>query len=135
MPIIAIGASAGGLEAASKLLDGLPAASGMAFIIVQHLDPTHRSMMVELLSKHSAMAIVEACDGCQLNPDHVYVIPPGRYLSVRAGTLYLTPQQTQHGARLPFDCLLGSLTKTHGPQTTRLYCPDPAEMAVAPLVR
>ncbi|WP_231626470.1 chemotaxis protein CheB [Novosphingobium sp. AAP83] len=120
MSIIAIGASAGGLEAASKLLDGLPATSGMAFIIVQHLDPTHKSMMAELLAKHSAMTIIEACNGGQLSPDHVYIIPPGRFLSVRAGVLHLTPKQTQHGTRLPYDCLLKSLAKMHGPQTTAI---------------
>lgn len=120
MPIIAIGASAGGLEATSKLLDCLPAASGMAFIIVQHLDPTHKSLLAELLAKHSAMSVTEASDGFQLTPDSIIVIPPGRFLSVRAGALHLTPKQAQHGARLPFDCLLASLAKTHGPQTTAI---------------
>ncbi len=117
MPIVAIGASAGGLEATSKLLDGLSPVSGAAFIIVQHLDPTHKSMMVDLLATHTAMKVIEASDGCELAPDQIFVIPPGRYLSVRAATLHLSPQQAVHGARLPFDHLLGSLAKAHGPQT------------------
>ena len=117
IPIVAIGASAGGLEATSKLLAGLPATTGMAFILVQHLDPTHKSLMVELLAKYTALTVVEATDGGSLVPDHIYVIPPGRYLSVRAGSLHLSPQQASHGARLPFDFLLGSLAAGYGHQT------------------
>lgn len=119
-PIAAIGASAGGLEAASRLFDGLPANSGMAFILVQHLDPTHESMLVELLAEHGAMKVVQANDGALLEPDHVYVIPPGRYLSVRSGALHLTPPQTRHGARLPFDVLIKSLAQDCGPRTACL---------------
>ena len=117
MPIIAIGASAGGLEAASKLLDTLPPASGMAFIVVQHLDPVHKSMLVELLANHTAMKVVEAADGRLLQPDTIYVIPPGCYLSVRSGALYLSPPQALHGARMPFDFLLSSLAESCGNQT------------------
>lgn len=117
MPIIAIGTSAGGLEAASKLFDALPPKTGMAFIIVQHLDPTHPSMMVELLAKHTTLKVVEATDGARLTLDQIHVIPPGRYLSVRAGAVHLSPQQAHHGARLPFDHLLNSLADGCGPQT------------------
>jgi two-component system CheB/CheR fusion protein len=117
MPIVAIGASAGGLEAASKLIDGLSPQSGMAFILVQHLDPTHKSLMVKLLAGHTAIKVVEAIDGSTLRPDHIYVIPPGRYLSVRAGAIQLSPQQTDQGARLPFDFLLASLAKNCGSRT------------------
>lgn len=120
MLIVAIGASAGGLEASSDLLDSLPTASGMAYIIVQHLDPSHKSLMVDLLAEHTQMTVIEASDGCPLSPDRVHVIPPGRYLSVRAGMLHLSPKQTQHGARLPFDCLLNSLAEAHGPQTVAI---------------
>jgi two-component system CheB/CheR fusion protein len=117
MPIIAIGASAGGLEAASKLLGGLSPTSGMAFILVQHLDPSHKSLMVDLLGEHTTMNVVEATEGCRLGPDQIYVIPPDRYLSVRAGALHLSPRQSHHGARLPFDHLLGSLAESSGPRT------------------
>ncbi|MDX5986119.1 chemotaxis protein CheB [Sphingomonas echinoides] len=116
LPIVAIGASAGGLEATSRLLDALPPDTGMAFILVQHLDPTHPSLMVELLAEHTAMTVSEATDGCALAADHVYVIPPGRYLSVRAGALHLSPSQTHQGARLPFDFLLKSLAEAGGSQ-------------------
>jgi two-component system CheB/CheR fusion protein len=111
-PIVAIGASAGGLEAISRLFEQMPANSGMAFIVVQHLEPTHKSMMAELLAGHTAMPVAEAVEGCALRADHVYVIPPGRFLSVRAGLLHLSPADTQSGARQPFDHLLRSLAKT-----------------------
>ena len=80
--VVGIGASAGGLDACRKLVEALPANSGMAFILVQHLDPTHESMMVELLAAHTAMAVRQATDGMALERDHIYVIPPGAYLSV-----------------------------------------------------
>ncbi|MBK5264230.1 MAG: PAS domain-containing protein, partial [Alphaproteobacteria bacterium] len=116
-PIVAIGASAGGLEAAIKLMGGLPADTGMAFILVQHLDPTHESMLVELLAEHSAMKVVQATSGAPIEPDHLYVIPPGRYLSVRSDALHLSPPQALHGVRLPFDFLITSLTQDYGPCT------------------
>src|SRR5580698_9347340 len=80
-PIVAIGASAGGLDACRKLLDALPAHNGMAFIIVQHLDPSHDSMMVDLLAGHTPMPVLLATDGMKIERDRVYVIPPGVYLS------------------------------------------------------
>jgi two-component system CheB/CheR fusion protein len=116
-PIVAIGASAGGLEAISRLFELIPAHSGMTFIVVQHLDPTHHSLMVDLLAKHTAMPVAEAREGCSLLADHVYVIPPGRYLSVRAGLLHLTAPDAHHGTRLPFDHLLRSLTQSDGRRT------------------
>ena len=117
LPIVAIGASAGGLEAASRLFDTLPAAPGMAFIVVQHLEPSHKSLMAGLLGEHTAMVVEEAADGCPLLANHVYVIPPGRYLSVRAGTLYLSAPDARHGARLPFDHLIRSLAGSCGGRT------------------
>src|SRR5579864_261480 len=89
-PIVALGASAGGLEAVSKLLDALPADSGTAFILIQHLDPTHESMMVKLLSGHTAMKVQQAADLMPPQRDHVYVIPPRSYLSISEGTLHLS---------------------------------------------
>jgi two-component system CheB/CheR fusion protein len=75
--IVGIGASAGGLDACRKLIEALPASNGMAFILVLHLDPTHESMMVDLLARHTRMAVHQAADGALLEPDHLYVIPPG----------------------------------------------------------
>ena len=113
-PIVGIGASAGGLEACRKLADALPARSGMAFILVQHLDPTHESMMVDLLAGHTPMVVRQATEGMPVEPDHIYVIPPGTYLSVGGGVLHISLPQARHGARLPFDFLLHSLAEECG---------------------
>jgi len=114
IPIVGIGASAGGLEACRKLVAALPAGNGMAFILVQHLDPTHKSMMVDLLADHTTMTVREAADGMKIEREHLYVIPPGKYLSVADGMLHLSPPQARHGARMPFDFLLYSLAADHG---------------------
>ncbi|KAF0225219.1 MAG: two-component system chemotaxis family CheB/CheR fusion [Rhodospirillaceae bacterium] len=111
---IAIGASAGGLEACRKLLGVLPGGHGMAFILVQHLDPTHDSMMVELLAGHTAMTVLQAVEGMRIEPDHLYLIPPGQSLSAGGGALHLSPPQARHGTRLPFDVLLRSLAQDYG---------------------
>ncbi len=112
--VVGIGASAGGLEACTKLVENLPAGNGMAFILVQHLDPTHESMMVDLLAEHTSMTVAQAADGMPLAPDHLYIIPPGTYLSVGDGALRLSKPQAPHGARLPFDFLLHSLAEECG---------------------
>lgn len=113
-PVVGIGASAGGLEACKKLVAGLAVNSGMAFILVQHLEPTHESMMVDLLSGKTSIPVKQAVDGMPLERDHLYVIPPGRYLSVEQGALRLSQPKDRHGARLPFDFLLQSLAKECG---------------------
>ena len=113
-PVVGIGASAGGLDACRKLVDALPAGNGMAFILVQHLDPTHESMMVDLLAGHTSMTVRQATDGMPIERDHLYVIPPGTYLSVGNGALHLSQPQARHGARLPFDFLLHSLAEEYG---------------------
>ncbi len=92
-------------------MDGVPASNGMAFILVQHLDPTHESMMVDLLAGHTSMTVRQAIDGMPLEPNHLYVIPPGTYLSISDGALRLSLPQAPHGARLPFDFLLHSLAE------------------------
>jgi two-component system CheB/CheR fusion protein len=113
-PVIGIGASAGGLDACRKFLDALPADNGMAFILVQHLDPTHESMMAALLAGHTSMTVQQATDGMPIEPEHLYLIPPGTYLSVAQGALHLSQPQARHGARLPFDFLLHSLAGEYG---------------------
>jgi two-component system CheB/CheR fusion protein len=113
-PIVGIGASAGGLDACRKLLGSLPASTGMAFILIQHLDPTHESMMVDLLATHTGMTVLQAANKMPIERDHLYVIPPGAYLSVGDGFLHLSQPQARHGARLPFDFLLHSLAADRG---------------------
>jgi two-component system CheB/CheR fusion protein len=100
-------------------LDALPDGNGMAFILVQHLDPTHESMLVDLLSGHTSMTVRQATDGMLIKREHLYVIPPGTYLSVGHGVLHLSQPQARHGARLPFDFLLHSLAADCG---TRAIC-------------
>src|ERR1700735_1738880 len=107
--VVGIGASAGGLQACRKLVNALASGTGMAFILVQHLDPTHESMMVDLLSRHTKMVVRQATDGMLIERDHLYIIPPGRYLAVADGALHLSRPLARHGARLPFDFLLNSL--------------------------
>jgi two-component system, chemotaxis family, CheB/CheR fusion protein len=113
-PVVGIGASAGGLDACRKLVDALPARNGMAFILVQHLDPTHESMMADLLASHTSMTVRQATDGMPVEPDHFYVIPPGTDLSVGDGVLHLSRPLARHGMRLPFDFLLRSLAAVYG---------------------
>ena len=102
------------MEACTKLIAALPLTTGMAFILVQHLDPTHESMMPELLAHHTTMAVVQAAEGMLLQREHLYVIPPGTYLSVEKGHLRISQPEARHGARLPFDFLLRSLADEYG---------------------
>ena len=113
-PVVGIGASAGGLDACRKLVGALATGNGMAFILIQHLDPTHESMMVDLLADHTSMTVRQATDGMPIERDHLYVIPPGTYLSVGDGALHLSQPQARHGARLPFDFLLHSMADEFG---------------------
>jgi two-component system CheB/CheR fusion protein len=89
-PVVGVGASAGGLEAFSQLLSALPDNTGMAFVLVQHLDPTHESKLSELLAKATRMPLVEATHGLGVRPDHVYIIPPNTTLTIAQGVLQLT---------------------------------------------
>jgi two-component system CheB/CheR fusion protein len=86
----------------------------MAFILVQHLDPSHKSLLVELLAHHTGMTVTDATDGAILTGNHLYVIPPGKYLSVSGGKLHLTVPTVPHGSRLPIDFLLQSLAQDFG---------------------
>lgn len=113
-PVVAIGASAGGLEAFRTLLPTLPVRSGFAFILVQHLDPTHPSMMVALLFSQTTMKVLEARDGMRLETDHVYIIPPGRYLTVRNRAFKLSRTGISQPVRMSFDFLLQSLAAEFG---------------------
>ena len=113
-PVVALGASAGGLDAFKKLFDALPANCGMAFVLIQHLDPTHESLMVDLLASHTPMKVLQATDRVQLARDRVYLIPPGAYLAVEGGTLRLSKPRERHGARMPFDFFLRSLAEECG---------------------
>ena len=81
--VVAIGASAGGLEAFTQLLSALPNNTGMAFVLIQHLAPTHHSLLSELLAKKTKMPVLEAKDGTTVEPNHVYVIPPNVNMGIQ----------------------------------------------------
>ena len=110
-PIVGIGASAGGLEALEQFLGHVPAASGMAFVIVQHLDPTHKGIMPELLQRATRMKVVQVKDRTKVRPDCVYVIPPNKDMSVLHGVLHLLEPTSPRGLRLPIDFFLRSLAQ------------------------
>jgi len=112
--VVGVGASAGGLEACRRFLGCVPASPGMAFILVQHLDPTHDSMMADLLTDATTMPVVQAKDGMAVAANHVYLIPPGFFLAIAQGRLSLSVPLARHGARLPFDFLLQSLAAAGG---------------------
>jgi len=108
-PIAGIGASAGGLEALEQFLRHVPENSGVAFIIVQHLDPTHKGMMQELLKRATSMEVFQVRDGMRVKPDCVYVIPPNKDMSILHGVLHLFEPTAPRGLRLPIDFFLRSL--------------------------
>jgi chemotaxis response regulator CheB len=114
MPIIGIGASAGGLEALESMLEAMPDHVAAALIVVQHLDPNHASLLAELLQHKTTMTVIEAADGMHVEPDHVYVSPPGHDLSLLHGSLQLIPQSAKRGAVLPIDFFLRSLAQDQG---------------------
>src|SRR6185437_4396176 len=113
-PVVGLGASAGGLDAFQKFFDALAPGSGMAFILIQHLDPTHQSMMVDLLAGHTPMVVQQAQDGMPLEREHIYIIPPGSSLSIVSGARHLSRPGERHGARMPFDFFLRSLADEVG---------------------
>ena len=112
--IVGIGASAGGLEAVTELLSSLPATSGMAFLLAQHLDPHHASMLVEILAKKTAMPVRQATEGAVVEPNHLYVIPPNTSMRISQGRLTLRPRGETLGPPMPIDDLLHSLAEDQG---------------------
>ena len=110
-PIVAIGASAGGLEAFTKFFAHMSADSGMAFVLIPHLDPSHKSLMVELLARQTAMPVLEAVHRIPLRPNTVYVIPPNKYLAIRSGRLVLSRPPRSAAGQTPIDFALRSLAE------------------------
>jgi len=108
-PIVGIGASAGGLEALEQFFEKMPKKSGMAFVVVQHLDPNHAGMMPELLQRFTSMKVCQASDRLKVKPDCVYVIPPNRSLTILHKVLHLFEPVESRGLRLPIDIFFRSL--------------------------
>lgn len=109
--VVGIGASAGGLEAIESFFKKMPADSGMAFIVVQHLSPDYKSLMVELLSKHTLMPVLRIEEGMKVEPNHVYLIPPRKNLTMFHGHLLLNNQNHSNELNLPIDIFLRSLAE------------------------
>lgn len=112
-PIIGIGASAGGLEALEQFLGNVPENSGMAYIVVQHLDPTQKGMLPELLQRITKMEVIQAADGTNVMSNCVYVIPPNKTMSILKGVLFLFEPIEARGMRLPIDFFFRSLAQDH----------------------
>jgi two-component system CheB/CheR fusion protein len=115
-PIVGVGASAGGLEAFSELLSHLPDDTGMAFVLIQHLDPKHDSHLTELLSKESKMRVSEVTGDTRVEANHVYVIPPRCNLGISSGILR-TPPRPASGCNMPVDAFLRELAADRGSHT------------------
>ncbi len=110
-PIVGIGASAGGLEAFEAFFRACPADTGMAFVLVPHLDPGHASLLTEILQRSTAMPVVEAMDQVAVESNHVYVIPPNREMAILHGVLQLSVPEQARGQRMPIDAFLRSLAE------------------------
>jgi chemotaxis response regulator CheB len=111
LPIIGIGTSAGGLEALEHFLSHVPKSSGMAFVIVQHLDPTRKGLMPELLQRITGMKVNQVKDRTLVQRNSVYVIPPNKDMSILHGVLHLLEPASPRGLRLPIDFFLRSLAQ------------------------
>ena len=110
-PIVGIGMSAGGLEVATEFLKAMPPDSGMGFVIVQHLEPTRKSLLAELLGKHTEMPVIEVEDGMAVQADHVYVIVPAQTLLIEDGILRLSEPAEPRGRRHPIDHFFTALAE------------------------
>jgi two-component system, chemotaxis family, CheB/CheR fusion protein len=115
-PIVGVGASAGGLEAFSSLVSHLPESTSMAFIFIQHLDPSHSSGLEEILSRTTKIPVTQVSDGMVVQPNHIYVIPANADMIIRDGTLLLSARTLARGQHRPIDHFLRSLAEDRGDQ-------------------
>ena len=114
-PIVGIGTSAGGLAALEQFFRQMPAASGMAFVVIQHLDPHHKGMLPELLQRSTALPVMPAEHHMPVQPDHIYVIPSNRDIGIKDGSLLLTRPAKIRGLHLPIDSFFSALAANSGP--------------------
>ena len=110
-PVAGIGAFAGGLDAFKKFFAAMPADSGVAFVLIPHLDPKHESLMVELLTRYTKMPVVEATDGLAVAANGVYILPPNKYMTISEGILRLTGPVERGGLQTSIDLFLRSLAE------------------------
>ena len=116
-PIVGIGASAGGLEALEQFISNVPENSGMAYVIIQHLDPTQKGMLPELIQRITRMQVLQVKDRMKAKPDCVYVIPPNKSMSILKGVLHLFEPMESRGLRLPVDFFFRSLADDRNEQS------------------
>ena len=112
--VVGIGASAGGLDAFKSFFSNAAADTGMAFVLVQHLSPDHKSMLAELLGKVTAMGVIEATDGVAIKPNCVFVIPPDATMTIAGGRLTIVKPAPPREFRRPIDTFLQSLADDQG---------------------
>ena len=114
-PVVGIGASAGGLDAFKKLLKAIPEKSGMAYVLVQHLDPKHESLLPELLQKVTTIPVMEITDDIKVKPDHIYILPSNKMMIANDGVLMLSPRpdKSKMERNLPIDLFFTSLAEVH----------------------
>ncbi|MEO8598961.1 MAG: chemotaxis protein CheB [bacterium] len=110
-PVVAIGASAGGLEALTQFFEHVPLASGLAYVVIQHLDPTYKGMLPELLQRATPMEVSQVTDQLEVKPNCVYVIPPNKDMSILQGVLHLREPAAPRGLRLPIDSFFRALAE------------------------
>ena len=115
--VAGLGASAGGLEALASFFEAMPDDSGIGFVVIQHLSPDHKSMMAELLGRNTRMPVCQAEDGMPVEPNHVYLIPPKKCLTIFHGKLVLTEWDSKKGPNLPIDLFFSSLAEDRGERT------------------
>jgi two-component system CheB/CheR fusion protein len=113
-PIVGVGASAGGLESLEKLFRALPGRTGAAFVVIQHLSPDYKSLMDELLARFTDLTVHRAAAGVKAEPDHVYLLQPGKELEIRNGAFELFDRDPHIGLALPIDRFLSSLAEDCG---------------------
>jgi len=115
-PVVGVGASAGGLEAFKRLVRAIPEHSGIAYILVQHLEPSHESLLVEILQRITRLPVQEVTNNVRVEPDHLYVIPSNKLLMANDGRLELSPRLPTKSKNMPIDLFFGSLAEVHQSQ-------------------
>ncbi len=116
-PIVAVGASAGGIEALKLLVECIPSDTKASFVILQHLAPDHESQLVSILSRSANLPCVEAEEDMSVDPGHIYVLPPNRYLRIVDHGLFVDTPEDPRGSRMPVDYFMRSLAETAGSQS------------------
>jgi two-component system CheB/CheR fusion protein len=114
--MVGLGASAGGYQALKQFFQRMPADCGMAFVVILHLSPQHKSNLAELLQRETDMPVAQVTETVKVEPNHVYVIPPTQHLAMTDGHIRLTEPEQFKGKRVPIDLFFRSLAQAYGPQ-------------------